>query len=63
MLTSQLFFDEAVTDAVYTAAPYSDHTGRDTTNSDDRIFDSRLILTTRRTTDGYVALMNVGIDV
>ncbi|WP_214371153.1 intradiol ring-cleavage dioxygenase [Pseudonocardia sp. H11422] len=63
MPTSQLYFDEAVTDTVYAGAPHSGHPGRDTPDTDDRIFDSNLVLTTSRTTDGYLALMNVGIDV
>lgn len=38
-LTTQLFFDDAVSDAVYAAnAPYDQHTGRDTTNARDAFF-------------------------
>jgi hypothetical protein len=36
--TSQFFFNEAVTDAVYVQAPYSARGQRDTRNSSDGIF-------------------------
>ena len=38
VLTTQLFFDDAITDAVYTAAPYSAHPGRDTRNDRDAFY-------------------------
>jgi protocatechuate 3,4-dioxygenase beta subunit len=38
VLTTQLFFDDAITDAVYAAAPYSAHTGRDTRNDGDAFY-------------------------
>lgn len=47
LLTSQLFFDEDVTSIVYADAPYSGHTGRDTFNDGDGIFDPSLLLTLR----------------
>ena len=37
-LTSQLYFDDALTDQVHATAPYSQHTGRDTRNSNDGIY-------------------------
>ena len=36
--TSQLFFDEAMTDVIYAQKPYSTHSGRDMLNADDGIF-------------------------
>ncbi len=39
-LTTQLYFDEAVTTKVYATAPYRTHTGRDTLNSADGILRS-----------------------
>jgi protocatechuate 3,4-dioxygenase beta subunit len=36
--TGQLFFDEAVTDAVYTRSPYNARTGQRTTNGQDSIY-------------------------
>ena len=41
VLTTQLFFDEAVTEQVYKRTPYSEHTGRDMFNDQDGIFDDR----------------------
>ena len=35
---TQLFFDEAATNQVYTQAPYNQHPGRDTTNATDMIY-------------------------
>jgi protocatechuate 3,4-dioxygenase beta subunit len=37
-LTTQLFFDDAVSDAVYAQAPYTAHPGRDTRNSRDAFY-------------------------
>ena len=36
--TSQLYFPESVTDAVFAQLPYAERPGRDTTNADDGIF-------------------------
>ena len=36
--TTQFFFDDAVTDQVYTLEPYSDRPGRDTLNANDGIY-------------------------
>jgi protocatechuate 3,4-dioxygenase beta subunit len=38
VLTGQLFFDDAVTDAVYAGDPYRQHLGRDTTNGTDAFY-------------------------
>jgi protocatechuate 3,4-dioxygenase beta subunit len=38
VLTTQLFFDDAVSDAVYAQAPYTAHAGRDTRNARDAFF-------------------------
>jgi protocatechuate 3,4-dioxygenase beta subunit len=38
VLTTQLFFDDAVTDAVYTGSPYRRHAGRDTRNDRDAFY-------------------------
>lgn len=39
-LLTQLFFDDAVTDGVYTVAPYNTRGARNTRNADDRIYGS-----------------------
>jgi protocatechuate 3,4-dioxygenase beta subunit len=56
VLTTQMFFDEDLTAKVYQAAPYASHTGRETFNDDDGIFDASLILTMREQEDGYLGL-------
>jgi protocatechuate 3,4-dioxygenase beta subunit len=63
VLTTQLFFDDALNDEVYTVPPYAEHTGRDTRNDDDSIYDAAGLVTTRRSADGYLAAINLGIDV
>ena len=66
VLTTQLYFDETVNDAVFATAPYSDHTGRDTTNDQDSIYrESGLLTVTRRDADPvpYLGLINLGVDV
>jgi protocatechuate 3,4-dioxygenase beta subunit len=61
LLTSQLFFDEAVTEKVYAREPYSVHTGRDAFNRTDSIFDDQLMLTLRGDGDGYLGIMSVNV--
>jgi protocatechuate 3,4-dioxygenase beta subunit len=61
LLTSQLYFDEAVTEKVYARAPYSGHSGRDRFNKDDGIFEESLIMTLREEGDGYLGLMTVNV--
>jgi hypothetical protein len=63
--TGQLFFPEAVTDAVYRSSPYRRRPGRDTRNAADSIFrngGSRSTLKlTKTTTGGYAARISMGI--
>jgi protocatechuate 3,4-dioxygenase beta subunit len=61
-LTTQLYFDEQTTKAVYAQEPYARHTGRDRFNADDRIFDQSLVLTLRPETGGYLGIMSFGIS-
>jgi protocatechuate 3,4-dioxygenase beta subunit len=63
VLTTQLYMDEAVTDAVYSTPPYDQRTGRDTTNDTDHIFDESGILTTVKLRNGYLGVINLGVDV
>ncbi|HEU0042756.1 MAG TPA: intradiol ring-cleavage dioxygenase [Jiangellaceae bacterium] len=62
VLTSQLFFDDDLNDAVFATSPYDEHTGRDTRNDDDSIYDDSGRLTTQENGDGYLAVINLGID-
>jgi hypothetical protein len=49
---SQLFFDDAVTDQVFTQAPYSSRGTRDTRNADDSIYGGTTALLVPLTIDG-----------
>ncbi|SDD15504.1 protocatechuate dioxygenase [Rhodococcus tukisamuensis] len=63
VLTTQLFFDEALLGEVYAGAPYDEHTGRgnNTTNAQDGIFDESGLVTVVKTTDGYRGAVNIGV--
>jgi protocatechuate 3,4-dioxygenase beta subunit len=74
--TSQFFFNEAITDAVYTQAPYNTKGSPDTRNSTDNIFqqpvsgstgtksgDLLMLQTTKaeNDADGYVGTLGIGL--
>ncbi|MFD4180438.1 intradiol ring-cleavage dioxygenase [Rhodococcus sp. NPDC058514] len=63
VLTSQLYFDEALIDEVYASAPYSEHTGRENNanNATDGIFDASGMVTAVKTGDGYLGAINIGV--
>jgi len=63
VLTTQLYFDEDLNDEVSAASPYDEHTGRDTTNDIDSIFDETGLLTVQPSGEGYLGVINLGIDV
>lgn len=66
--TSQLFFDEALTDIVHAEAPYNTKGYRDTLNESDNIFQSSEGLLTVNIIEndaeegGYIALFSIGMD-
>jgi protocatechuate 3,4-dioxygenase beta subunit len=64
--TTQLYFPDEVTNAVYKRAPYDRHPNRDTTNATDRflgpVADKSLVMwTMARDGDGYVASATVAL--
>ncbi|HEY3238640.1 MAG TPA: intradiol ring-cleavage dioxygenase, partial [Acidimicrobiia bacterium] len=61
VLTSQLYFDDKVTSAVYVAEPYASDTGRDTFNNNDGIFSDETILTLAKDGAGYVGVINLDV--
>jgi protocatechuate 3,4-dioxygenase beta subunit len=63
VMTTQLYFDEVVNDAVFATSPYDQHTGRETRNEDDSIYDSSGLVTVRRTASGYLGAINIGVNV
>jgi len=67
--TSQVFFDDALTDQVYTAAPYSSRPGRDTRNAGDMVYTSGnnsgaqlLIKLSGDGSGGYAGTFSVGLQ-
>jgi protocatechuate 3,4-dioxygenase beta subunit len=68
--TSQFFFDDALTDSVYTVSPYDSRGTRDRRNSNDGIYNSLsatekagLTLQTSKTSNGYAGVINLGVNV
>ncbi len=62
VLTTQLFFDEAITEQVYARTPYSAHGVPDMSNDQDGIFDSSLVLTVKPDGDAYRGLMTFDVS-
>ncbi len=63
-LTSQLFFDETLTDQVHAQAPYASKGKRDTLNSRDMVYATggdQLLLTLTKAGDGYATVFNIGL--
>jgi len=62
--TSQLFFDDAVSDQVFAEAPYSQKTGQRLKNTGDGIFNDsggKLTLQVARTGSAYAATFDIGL--
>lgn len=63
--TSQLYFDDAVTDQVHQQSPYAANGQRSTRNSNDRIFrngGSELLLQPRRDGEGFAGNFELGLE-
>lgn len=68
--TSQLFFDDTLTDSLYSQSPYSSRGARNTRNANDGIYNglsttdkAGLTLQTSKTADGYAGVINLGVTV
>lgn len=61
-LTTQLYFDDGLTDTVYEAAPYSARPSRTTRNDGDGIYRNATTLTVSKDDVGYLGLITLGID-
>lgn len=62
--TSQMFFDESLTDVVYAQAPYDTRGRRDTTNASDGIYQgggAQLLFPLTASGAGYSGTFNVGV--
>lgn len=62
VFTSQLFFDDALSDQVFSQAPYASKGQRDTLNSTDGIYDDRLLLAVTPAAEGYAAIFDIGLQ-
>lgn len=60
--TSQLFFDESLTDDVHARQPYAEHGRRNRLNTRDGIFSKELLLDTTPQDDVYDATFGIGLD-
>lgn len=61
--TTQLYFDDAINDAVMAKAPYNIRGARTTTNSTDAFFSSSTLLATRANNDGsYTSAISLALD-
>ena len=68
--TSQFFFNDALTDSVYTQSPYSTRGARNTRNANDGIYNSlstndkaALTLQPSTTNGSYAGVINLGVNV
>lgn len=61
VLTTQLFFDDAVSDRVFAAAPYNSRGERDVRNDGDGIFDEALVLDLSREDDAYLGTISFDV--
>jgi protocatechuate 3,4-dioxygenase beta subunit len=62
--TGQLFFSDAITDAVYKRPPYASRPNRDTRNAQDSIFvngGKRSLLALKRSESGWTASITMGV--
>lgn len=63
--TSQLYFDDSITDQVHALSPYAIKGQRTLRNAGDGIFSNggdQLLLALTQTTDGYAATFNIGLN-
>jgi protocatechuate 3,4-dioxygenase beta subunit len=74
VFNSQLFFDDSLSDQVFTQALYNTHTNRDTTNKTDSIYKGTatnadahdlgevMLLKLTKDGDAYTTIINIGVD-
>jgi len=62
VFTSQLFFDDSLSDQVLSQPPYASKGQRDTLNSNDRIYEDQLLLNTVQAGDSYMATFDIGLQ-
>ncbi|MEV4108506.1 intradiol ring-cleavage dioxygenase [Nonomuraea sp. NPDC049695] len=62
VLTTQMMFDESLNSKVMAMTPYSGHTGRDTFNDNDNIYDDSMLLKMNEDGDGYLGTIVFSAD-
>jgi protocatechuate 3,4-dioxygenase beta subunit len=62
VLTTQLFFDDDLSERVFRAAPYAEHSGAIQRNAEDGIFDERVLLTVKRDGDGWLGALTFDVE-
>jgi protocatechuate 3,4-dioxygenase beta subunit len=62
VLTTQLYFDDATSDRVFSEGEYPGHGDGRQRNDSDGIFDPSLVLALERRADGYLGLMNFDVS-
>ena len=60
--TTQLFFDDSLTDQVFANAPYNSRGQRNTRNSQDGIYNSATQLSLQSSGSGYASAITIGIQ-
>ena len=60
-LTTQSYFDEAVTDAVYAGEPFTQNGQRATYNDADNICDDHFLLNLREDGEGYIGIITLRV--
>ena len=60
-LTTQLYFDDVLSDRVYAAQPYAARGRREQPNESDAIFDPALVMTAKREGDGVRGVMTFDV--
>jgi len=62
VFTSQLFFDQALSEQVFAQVPYASKGTPDTLNSTDNIYQDLMLLTVTKTDQGYAATFDIGVQ-
>ncbi len=62
VFTSQLFFEDALSDQVFSQPAYSNRGQRPTLNSSDRIYNNQLLLNVMPANKGYAAFFDIGVQ-
>jgi protocatechuate 3,4-dioxygenase beta subunit len=62
VFTSQLFFDDSLSDKVFAQPPYSSKGQRNTLNGTDGIYNDQLLLNVNQGDNGYAAAFDIGLQ-